>query len=90
MTEPYTSNDYVAFMAYAGPPPPMAAKQAGVQRMSALESRLDYIMKCGEFCQQYFGVNPPSKYKNVNIRTEFYSAFMNWYAIRQLMEVYDK
>ena len=84
MDEPYTSDDYAAFIAYAGPPPEIMLHPNPFGERGSLEARIDYIAKCEEFCNQYFGPFPLHA-----TRTKFYSAFTRWYSIRQLMGMDD-
>lgn len=75
----FSSNDYAAFIAYAGPPLLIDSQRTGSDP-SALTIRLEYITKCDEFCKQYFGPYP--KY---DVRAKFYRQFIEWYRIRQQM-----
>ncbi len=81
----YTSDDFAAFLIFAGPLPP--TRPLGE---ASLQQRLDYVGKCDEFCQQYF------KGKNKDATTEmhyledwveFYTQFTKWYAVRQEMSL---
>lgn len=89
----YTSDDYAAFLVFAGPPPSVARVnyRNGAAGKTDLQTRLDYVGKCDEFCQQYFGA-PPRTGGTVKLHVteewvEFYSAFTKWYAIRQEMSL---
>ena len=87
----FTSDDYAAFMAYAGSPPlrvdrpnPLRVDRPNLARANALNARLEYIDKCNTFCNQYFEPCP-----TYEIRTKFYTEFMTWYRIRQHMQAKD-
>ena len=75
----FTSDDYAAFIAYAGSPPLIVGRTnlAHVE----LTERLEYIGKCDVFCNQYFEPCPTR-----DIRTKFYTEFMTWYRIRKHMQ----
>lgn len=73
----YTSDDFAAFLVFAGP----------LDRGS-LQSRLDYVGKCDEFCQEYFHGKKPTYTTKLHVGeewVEFYTAFTKWFAIRHEM-----
>lgn len=80
----YKSEDYAAFLIFAGPPP--ADRPF---RQSGLQYRLDYVGKCDEFCQEYFhGKAKEPGRPSLHVGEdwiEFYTAFTKWYRIRQEM-----
>jgi len=76
----YTSEDFVAFLAYAGPPPRQRLVH-NIRNASYLEERIEYVNKCDEFCVEYFKeMCKPSSWG------EFYTEFLRWYLIRQEMQ----
>ncbi len=85
MINPYTSDDFAAFLTYAGPP---LSKEPLENRLhsGALQSRLDYVGECDKFCETYFkdrhnNLGPPFE-----DWVEFYTEFMHWYRIREGMQ----
>ena len=84
--KPFTSDDFAAFLVYAGPPPSAGpSPEFGFYNQGKLAARLDYIQKCNDFCQEYFGeevsYDPRSK-----VWSGFYTEFKKWFAIRQTMQ----
>jgi len=82
---PYTSDDFAAFLTYAGPPF-AEAKQEQRLHSGALQSRLDYVGECDKFCETYFkdrhnNLGPPFE-----DWVEFYTEFIRWYRITQEMQ----
>ena len=83
---PYTSEDFAAFLIYAGPPPSQLPANEQRLHSGALQFRLDYVGKCDDFCAEYFTqlcksaepLDPPEW-------VEFYQEFISWYKIRQEM-----
>ncbi len=81
---PYTSDDFAAFLTYAGPP---LSKEEAEKRLhsGALQSRLDYVGECDKFCSEYFHTPARIEY-DANEWVEFYTEFIHWYRIRQEMQ----
>ena len=94
----YTSDDFAAFLIFAGPPG-IPNKPLG---QSDLDVRLDYVGKCDRFCQEYFGTKEGMSDDKLQLAVsdrhaqrlilhyqedwvQFYSAFTKWYAIHKEM-----
>lgn len=76
----YVEIDYIAFIAYAGPPPYPSMKYGRTmdstqERSSFIGERLEYIDLCEEFCKEYFA--------NGGQWVDFYVKFKDWYSIKE-------
>ena len=51
----FKEDDFLAFLAYAGKPPPVFRPATRPSSMN-LMARVDYLDKCNDFCTEYFNV----------------------------------
>lgn len=77
----YTSDDFAAFLTFAGPPPEMT--QYRLQQN--LDERLAYVRLVDQFVHEYFDKHPGTMHVS-DEWVKFYTEFIKWYRIRQEMQ----
>lgn len=77
----YTSDDFAAFLVYAGPPPSMDT----YRQQRDLDDRLGYVRLVDKFVHEYFGA-PKSTAHMSDEWVKFYTEFIRWYRIREEMQ----
>lgn len=77
----YTSDDFAAFLVYAGPPPEMTQYRS----QQDLDKRLAYVRLVDQFVHEYFDKHPGTMHVS-DEWVKFYTEFIKWYRIRQEMQ----
>lgn len=81
MNTKFSEDSFVAFLAFAGPPPTynVSTKFRNAEEYQrAVDSRLDYVDRCNTFCQEYFSKEYDEQW------IEFYKDFLRWFRKKEM------